>query len=134
MVRSRERAEILLRKAAQDEFTIAKLLSDPKSPDEVIGFHAQQAMEKMLKAVLSLKSVPYRRTHDLVELIDLLRENRIAFPDDLEDSRHLAPFAVEFRYDDIPAEPERPFDRSAAWDCVQRARKWAETVLDEQPS
>jgi hypothetical protein len=38
---SRERAQLLLRKAAQDEFTIEKLISDPASPDEVIGFHAQ---------------------------------------------------------------------------------------------
>ncbi len=49
MMRSRELAELLLRKAAQDEFTLKKLSPDPASPDEVLGFHAQQAIEKMLK-------------------------------------------------------------------------------------
>ena len=38
---SPEYAELLLRKADQDEFTVRKLLPDPDSPDEVIGFHAQ---------------------------------------------------------------------------------------------
>jgi len=47
----REHSELLLRKAAQDEFTVEKLIPDPESPDEVIGFHAQQAVEKILKAV-----------------------------------------------------------------------------------
>lgn len=61
-MRWRELAELLLRKAAQDEFTLKKLSPDPASPDEVMGFHAQQAIEKMLKAVLSLAEIRYRRT------------------------------------------------------------------------
>ena len=51
-MRSREHAALLLRKAKQDQFTIEKLLPDPASPDDVIGFHAQQAVEKMLGWVL----------------------------------------------------------------------------------
>lgn len=128
-MRSREYAELLLRKAVQDEFTIKKLIPDPASPDEVIGFHAQQAVEKLLKAVLAFASVRYRRTHDLVELIDLLRENRLPLPEGLEDVRRLNPFAAAFRYDDLPEEPEAPFDRPWAVDCVQRTRTWAESIL-----
>jgi HEPN domain-containing protein len=131
-MRSRERAEILLRKAAQDEFTVLKLIPDPASPDEVIGFHAQQAVEKMLKAVLSFKSVRYRRTHDLVELMDLVRENGITFPEIVEESRRLGPFATTFRYDDLLAEPEEPFDRSWALECIRRTRAWAESVVGLQ--
>lgn len=131
-MRFREHAEILLRKAAQDEFALRKLVPDPASPEEVIGFHAQQAVEKMLKAVLSLRSVRYRRTHDLVELIDLLRENGIAFPDELEEVRRLGPFAAEFRYDELPEEPEKPFDRQWALDCVRRTKAWAESILGQE--
>lgn len=129
MDRSRERAERLLRKAAQDEFTIDKLASDPASPDEVIGFHAQQAVEKMLKAGLTLRGARYRRTHDLVELLDLARANGILLPEELEDVRRLSPFAAEYRYDDIPPDAEEPFDRHWAQDCVRRTRAWAEGVL-----
>jgi len=60
MRRSRELAELLLQKAEQDEFALDKLIPDPNSPDEIIGFHAQQAIEKMLKAVLALAAVRYR--------------------------------------------------------------------------
>ena len=130
-MRSREHSRLLLRKAAQDEFVLEKLAPDAQAPDEVIGFHAQQAVEKMLKAALTHNAVRYRRTHDLVELIDVLRDNGIAFPDELEEVRHLAPFAVEFRYDDLPLEPDRPFDRVWAVDCVHRIRAWVESILAE---
>ncbi len=52
MRRPREHAEFLLRKAAKDERALETLHADPGSADEVVGFHAQQAAEKLLKAVL----------------------------------------------------------------------------------
>ncbi len=128
---ARDFAAVLKRKALQDVFTVEKLIGDPASPDEVLGFHAQQAVEKLLKAVLAAHSVPFRRTHDLVELIDLIRANGIAFPGELEEVRRLGPFAAELRYDDLPAEDERPIDRAWLMDCVQRTRGWAEPFLPE---
>jgi HEPN domain-containing protein len=121
-MRSRAHADLLLRKAAQDEFTVEKLAPDPAAPDEVIGFHAQQAVEKLVKAVLAHAAIHYRRTHDLTELIDLLRDNGEPFPDELDDVRGLTPFATSFRYDDVPVEAEAPFDRRWALDCVQKVR------------
>ena len=120
-----EQAEILLRKAAEDEFAIEVLGQNPASSDDVIGFHAQQAVEKTLKAVLCWASVRYRRTHDLVELIDLLRDHGFAFPEDLEQVRRLTRYAALMRYEYLPAEPERPFDREWAADCVRKTRAWA---------
>ena len=131
-MRPRENAELLLRKAKQDEFTLEKLVPDPASPDEVLGFHAQQAIEKTLKAVLALASVRYRFTHDLVELLDLLRENKISFPPQFEEARTLTPFAAAIRYGDLPAEPEEPFDRSWALGCVRQVRAWAEGIFRER--
>ena len=131
-MRWREHAELLLRKAAQDEFTLEKLFPDPASPDEVIGFHAEQAVEKTLKAVLALSEVPYPPTHNLALLLDLLFEHRIVSPPAFEDIRRLTPFAAELRYEDLPEEAERPFDRSWALDCVRRVRAWAESVLRAQ--
>lgn len=52
-MRNHEHTALLLRKAREDEFTVEKLIPDPASSDEVIGFHAQQAVEKVLKAVLA---------------------------------------------------------------------------------
>jgi HEPN domain-containing protein len=124
-----EHAELLMRKARQDEYTVEKLASDPGSPDEVIGFHAQQAVEKMMKAVLAGRSISYRRTHDLVELLELLNENAIAYPADLDEVRQLTPFAVAFRYDVIPDEPERALDRNWVVQCLRKVRSWSEGLL-----
>ena len=82
MRHSRELAELLLRKAEQDEFALDKLIPDPNSPDEIIDFHAQQAIEKMLKAVLASAAVRYRWTHDLVELLDLMGKQGIVSPEE----------------------------------------------------
>jgi len=128
-MRSRELAEMLLRKARQGEFALEKLAPDPAPPDEVIGFHAQQAVEKMLKAVLAHASVLYRRTHDLVELFDLLRKKSLSYPADLEEARRLTPFASTLRYEDLPLELVRPYDRSWALDMVRRVRAWAESAV-----
>ena len=131
-MRSREHAELLLRKAAQDEFVVEKLSFDPASPDEVIGFHAQQSVEKTLKAVLTLSSIHYGRTHSIAALIDLLAENGIAVPSELDQVRRLTPFAVAFRYDELPPQPQQPFDRSWALDCFRQVRAWAESLLREK--
>lgn len=128
----RDHVDLLLRKAANDEFTVRKLVPDSESPDEVIGFHAQQAIEKLLKAALSLKGVSYRKTHDLAELIDLLQDSGVDIPEAIEDVRQLGPFAVEFRYDDLPEEHEAAFDRAWAADCVKKTREWVERLMREE--
>ena len=124
-----ERAELLLAKAKDDEILLEEILSNEKVRDEIIGFHAQQAAEKLLKALLMAKNIPYRRTHDLRELIDLVKDNGIEFPESLMEIRTLSPFAVEFRYDYIPLEEEAPFNRLKALEMVQKLRKWVENTL-----
>ena len=82
-----------------------------------------------IKAVLVARGVRYRREHDLVELLDRMRDNGIGLADDLEEVRRLSPFAAEYRYDDLPPDAEEPLDRHWARDCVRRTRAWAEGVL-----
>ena len=129
MRHSRELAEVLMRKAEQDEFALDKLIPDPNSPDEIIGFHAQQAVEKMLKAVLASAAIRYRYTHDLVELLDLLRENGITYPEEFEEVTALTPFAAILRYEDEVVQTEKPCDRDWARKCVREVREWAESAL-----
>jgi HEPN domain-containing protein len=119
----------LLRKARQDELALEKLTSDPAFPDEIIGFHAQQAIEKTLKAVLTNSAIYYGRTHSLGVLLDLLRTNDLSFPEEFEEVRRLTPFAVDFRYEDMPLVLRKPFDRFWARECVRRVRTWAESAL-----
>jgi len=126
-----ERAELLLAKARDDETLLEEIISNEKIRDEIIGFHAQQSSEKLLKAILMGKKISYRRTHDLRELIDLIRDNDIEFPESLMEIRTLSPFAVEFRYDYIPLEEEDDFNRQKALEMVQQLRKWVENTLLE---
>lgn len=49
-----DEARRFLHKAAQDEYVLARLSDDPAAPDEQLGFHAQQAVEKLLKSALFL--------------------------------------------------------------------------------
>lgn len=108
-----------------------KLISDPASPDEAIGFHAQQAAEKVLKAVLANAGIAYPITHRLAELIDLINDAGLRFPGQLDDIRFLTPFAVEFRYDILPEERESPFDREEARELVRKVRLWAEGMIKQ---
>ena len=48
--------------------------------DDVVGFHAQQAVEKALKVSLVLADVDFPRSHDLRELVDIATDNDIAVP------------------------------------------------------
>lgn len=49
------------------------LAASPSVADTSVGFHAQQAVEKCLKAVLALHRVPFGRVHDIQALVDLTR-------------------------------------------------------------
>ena len=121
-----KRAKLLLAKARDDEVLIEEIISKERIRDEIIGFHAQQAAEKLLKALLMARNIPYRKTHDLRELIDLITDHDIQFPESLMEIRTLSPFAVEFRYDYLPLEEESPFDRQKALEMVRDLRKWVE--------
>lgn len=79
--------------------------------DEIFGFHAQQAIEKALKAWLSLLGVEYPRTHDLTLLLSLLQahgQNVDSFYDLIE----FNPYAVQYRYEAFE-EIGSPLDRNA---------------------
>ena len=79
-MKRREQAELLLRKAAQDESLLDEVLDSGSVSDEVIGFHCQQAAEKMLKALLSDLSVAFRKTHDLGALMNVLARSGEPLP------------------------------------------------------
>lgn len=122
-----EQARLLLRKARQDVVVVARAVSDPEIADEIVGFHAQQAGEKCLKAVLCARSVSYRRTHDLQELYDLLHDAGVALPDMVHELVAWSPFAVAYRYEDWPTSD--PVDRVRAIELVRAAVTWAEREL-----
>ena len=66
----RELAAQLLDRAADDVAAANALLDVAGVSDAIVGFHAQQAVEKAIKAVLTSSGIDYPFTHDL-ELLGL---------------------------------------------------------------
>lgn len=95
-----EEAQRLLRLAKRDYDTFAILRAHPEAKLAPTCFHAQQSVEKALKAVLTAGRVYFRHTHDLEELFKLLVDAGFAPPCASSDLRRLTPFAVELRYDE----------------------------------
>ena len=63
-----EEARRLLRLAYRDADTFALLRPLPQASISALGFHAQQAVEKALKAICTVYGLEVRRTHDLAAL------------------------------------------------------------------
>lgn len=94
-------ARAYLKLADRDLKAFELLIRSREIADETVGFHAQQAVEKCLKAVLAFSSIPFRKTHDLQELMDLLIDNKKTLPPNAEKLDVLNPYAVLLRYDFI---------------------------------
>ncbi len=100
-----EHARVLLGKATNDLIAAHAILSTGQALDTVC-FHTQQAVEKALKATLAWHDIDYPWTHDLRELVAIVKpivpllsnyERRIIA---------LIPFAVIIRYSGLD-EPSR---------------------------
>ena len=124
-----ELSEMLLRKAAADEALVEKVLADPDIANELVGYHAQQAVEKLLKARLASLAVNYPKTHNLQTLVELLEAQGKPLPAELADLDLLTPFATIYRYEDPPEAGN--FDRGTARDVIRRLRAWVEAELKQ---
>jgi HEPN domain-containing protein len=124
MTPQREEALRLLRLARRDKDTFDLLLPLPAASIEALGFHAQQSVEKALKALAALNGLPLRRTHDLVALGQVLVEHGLVLPVSEDQLRSLNPFAVEFRYDD---EAISYVNRQELASTLQLLLGWAQT-------
>jgi HEPN domain-containing protein len=58
-----EHARLLLEMAEKDLRALGGMTDDEIFADSIFSFHAQQAVEKALKAWCSLRGVRYPRTH-----------------------------------------------------------------------
>ena len=129
----RELAQTLLRKADQDKTAFDKLRHDPEIAVNILGFHAQQAAEKMLKSALAINEIDFPFSHRLTDLFDLLKENGVVCPEGLEELRFLTPFAVAFRYELYEEEEEEPFDSDKVAVLLIELREWTLGNLPAAP-
>ncbi len=102
-----------LRKAAGDLAAARHLLLGGDRLGPSAAFHAQQAAEKALKAVLVWHGREVPRTHDLAYLVDLIASEEPELADAVRRSVTLTPYGVEARYPGDLPEPSPTEVRTA---------------------
>ena len=93
----------------------------------IVRFHAQQVIEKCLKAALFCHRIEFRRTHDLAMLSGLLAEHRVALPLSADQLASLNPCAVMLRYDDVEFEIPT-LSPAALAEMAVSTRRWADDI------
>lgn len=121
-----EHAQAWLRKADSDFRTLELLLRADDAPWDVVCFHAQQAAEKCIKALLVAARIPVPRVHDLLELVFRLPDGDRLHAE-FGDLAELSHAAVTTRYPDA----EIAWDRPLAERLAKQARRVREVVQAE---
>ncbi len=101
-----------LRKARSD--LVAMKASREAGALDAACFHAQQAVEKALRAYLTHHDVEFPFTHNLSKLVRLASGCDESFGPLLPDVEPLTPYAVELRYDETFWPSEDAADEAAA--------------------
>ncbi len=117
------KAQIDLRAADHDK------TADPPITADMV-FHAQQTVEKALKAFLCWHDIPFRKTHNLVELGEKCAGIDSSLEPLLRSAAFLTEYAWKFRYPGNAEEPEI----AEADEAVALAREVFQAVVDRLPN
>lgn len=115
---------IWLHKADNDWLNVQNNLAASRIPWDTVCFHAQQAIEKSLKALLLHRGIVPPRVHDLVKLIDASPVDSAELKQWRKDFRELNGFAVKSRYGGKDPAPAK------ARVVVKRAEQIRKAVLE----
>jgi HEPN domain-containing protein len=126
-MRDLRQARAILAMANKDLRALKAMVDAEAFDDEIFGFHAQQAIEKSLKAWAAILGREYPLTHDISALLDLLESSG----QDVErywDLVEYNVFAVRFRYESLEV-PDEPLDRAASVRAIEALMRYVETLL-----
>lgn len=124
-------ARRLASKAREDATAVREFAGNQEIADGIIGFHAQQAIEKWLKAVMANRGLQQMRIHDIGRLLQLLKKDQIELPSMAEQLDELTIYAVPLRYDELL--DAEPLDREEAIKLVNDVEAWATQALADLP-
>ncbi|HBA89597.1 MAG TPA: DNA-binding protein [Geobacter sp.] len=116
-------------KAENDLQNIRNNLAAKEVPTDTICFHAQQAIEKVLKAVLVAQGRNVSKTHDLVRLLTEVLEfipELSSFEDRLEE---ISEYGVAVRYPNGFSEPSLE-EAVSAYETAQQVKTTALLKID----
>ncbi len=95
---------------------------------EDLCFHAQQAAEKAVKAVLISRGVQFAYVHDIAQLLGELAQSGENVPADIRRAARLTRFAVFTRYPSpSPSVRREEWEEAAA--TAERVVSWAESLV-----
>jgi HEPN domain-containing protein len=86
--------------SAHEDLQAVNRLSRPPELIALAAYHCQQAVEKALKGFLLWNDQPFRKTHNLVELVEQCAKVDPEFSDLRLTAETLTPFGTEARYPD----------------------------------
>lgn len=119
-------ASAWVRKAEHNLVALDSISSGDDPPWDIVVFHAQQAAEKFLKALLVLRGHQPPKTHDLPRLLALCASEAPELAAFADDCFFLSPLAVRSRYPgDEPETAREDAERGA-----QIARRIRDAVLE----
>ena len=115
---------------AQDDHVAAQALLDVRAvSDAIVGFPAQQTVEKAFKAVLAERGVTFPFTHNIGLLMTLIEDADILTPTpSLADADLLTPYGVALRYG---AKSPGTVDRRTALELAGAAVVWARELIKD---
>ncbi len=116
---------------AESDLNLARLAKNRTGIlPEQICFHAQQAAEKALKAVLLSKRIEFPLVHDIEELLEIAQQGGILFPEEVSNAGGLTPYAVEARY---PGHLEEitPSDLEESVRLAEAVLRWASEIVSQ---
>jgi HEPN domain-containing protein len=127
-MRDLEHARLMLTVARKDLKAMGGMTDVEAFDVEIFGFHAQQAVEKALKAWLSLSGIEYPWTHDLEQLFVLLEQGGETISDHFRSLVDLTDFAVQFRYEAFEG-PDSEVDRMEVINRVTELIKHVDDLI-----
>ena len=123
-------AKVLLEAAERDLSALRGMTDEEVFADEIAGFLAQQASEKLVKAWIALLGETYPITHDIAQLLGVLAARQTPAID-LSALVELTPYAVRFRY--AGRVPDAPaLDRAKTIARIEQLLEQVRSRLDRQ--
>jgi HEPN domain-containing protein len=124
-----EASRTLARKARGDATAAREFAGNSEITDEIIGFHAQQAIEKWLKATIARRGETFEHTHDLRRLVRVAAVTLEAAPFDVDAVVALTQYSAPLRYEDLL--DAEPLDREATIALMEEVGRWAEGSIED---
>lgn len=112
---------------AERDIKSAKVLKEHDCGNDVVAFHSQQAVEKMMKAYLIVKGQGLATTHSLIYLCKLCAKVDDEFRNYLRDCGFLNQYYIETRY---PADTPLIVEDYEAEECISIAEEIYKLVME----